>query len=228
MVYAALAASLMAAMWLARPARGRWRAATKWLLAGLAVVSLLPDVSSGAWKGNIRVPTFFASGVYREYLRPGENTLVLPFGPGVAKAMLWQAGTHMYFRMAGGDTGCQVPDEFRRWPALYALVSSKPLPDFQGQFDAVLGAHQVGAVIVLSSAKGSRYWIQMLDNVFGVRPVKVGLVVVYPVPPGLLSAYRNAAPAPMKVTGQIYQCSASRFAKVSFPTALPAGVPVAQ
>jgi hypothetical protein len=101
MMYAYLTLAVMVAMWLAE---GNERATVRWAF-GLAIVPfMLPNLSTSFWTTPAEIPAFFSSGLYRQYLAPGEAVLVLPFGL-FGEGMLWQAAIDMYFRMAGGTFG---------------------------------------------------------------------------------------------------------------------------
>jgi hypothetical protein len=96
MVYVAAVAAVMAALWIAR--RGGW---WRWGLVVLALVALVPNWSSPLRVSSIETPSFFSSSLYRHYLKPDDNVLVLPFGSN-GNSMLWQAKADFGFRMAGG------------------------------------------------------------------------------------------------------------------------------
>jgi hypothetical protein len=141
-IYYMLAAAVMAATWLATsPARAVTRCGT----AVLAILPIVPVLSAQYWIQPTDTPAFFAQGLYRKYLKPGEIVVALPYG-WRGNTMLWQAGTNMYFRMAGGYIG-PPPFEYQRWPIVVALFQSAYLPDSSAQFMAFLADHQATTVI---------------------------------------------------------------------------------
>ena len=88
------------------------RSSAKFAIAAVTVVSLLPNLSATYWTVETSIPNFFRSGQYRQYLSPGENVIILPYGIN-GDAMLWQATSNMYFNMVQGWTGFPlVPAEF--------------------------------------------------------------------------------------------------------------------
>ena len=198
MLYVALAAAVMAALWLTAPAATRVLTGGKWMLAALAIAALVPNLSSFTWGNDLWVPQFFASGAHAQYLHPGENVLVIPYGKWAGNPMLWQAWTGMRFRLASGYTGCQLPPEFMRWPIVYTLLYAKPIPSQDSQLRAFLGAHDVGAIIV--TARRPEFWVNLFSTL-GVQPINVGGVILFEVPPSVLAAYRQAVPPPMRVVG---------------------------
>ncbi|MGH7915310.1 MAG: hypothetical protein ACREPW_11795, partial [Candidatus Binataceae bacterium] len=119
MLYAYLVMAVMVAIWLGgEGGRNAWR----WAL-GLAIVPfMLPNLSASYWVTPAAIPSFFSTVVYRQYLRPGETAIVLPYGI-LGEGMLWQAATKMYFRMAEGygTFAPPVPEEHSRWPIMAGL-----------------------------------------------------------------------------------------------------------
>ena len=98
-----LVLALIVAVWLAAPLRGRLLHYGRWLLAVLAVLFILADVptiANAQPPNNSRVPAFFATGEYRHYIKPGAIVLVISTRGNAA--MLFQADTNFYMRVAGG------------------------------------------------------------------------------------------------------------------------------
>ena len=178
MLYAVLIVAAIVAVWLTRGA-SHWT--LRWTLAALVVVSLLPNVwywpLRTSWFSKVDTPAFFSKGMYRQYLQPGENTLVLPYAER-GNSALWQAQTGMYYRMAGGYVGIAAP-EFLRWPVVYTLYSGGLMPNHGPQLRAFLEAHDVRAVIVRDGAEGP--WAELFKTL-AVEPVRAGGVTLYRVP----------------------------------------------
>jgi len=110
-LYAFLALSVTTALWLSD---GRHHAATRWLLAAMALASVLPASVPVA---NATLP-FFAHWMYRAYLSPDETVMFLPFAYN-GEAMKWQAQSDFYFRDAGGYLSV-IPYEYQAWPIVTA------------------------------------------------------------------------------------------------------------
>ncbi|HVA83355.1 MAG TPA: hypothetical protein VNF28_00490 [Candidatus Binataceae bacterium] len=148
-VYLFLAIAILCAMWMsARPRGASDHVAVKWLAGALIALSLLPSLDASFWATALATPEFFSAGLYRQYLRPDETVVILPYGF-EGDGMLWQALSAFRFRMAGGYTGFAppIPAEYERWPIVDALYEVAPIPDAGGQFKAFLKRHDVGAVI---------------------------------------------------------------------------------
>jgi hypothetical protein len=104
--------------------------------------------------------------------------------------MLWQEATGMYFRMAGGYVTVISPKEFLDWPIMATLRGAVGDVDAEQHLKAFIGAHDVGAIVVLDTFRD-------LDPLFaGIDPdpVHVGGVVLYRVPASILRQYANARP----------------------------------
>jgi hypothetical protein len=186
MVFAFLILAVVVSLWLASARTWRW---AKWTLVAAAVLLLLPNWRGPFFNSPVEVPAFFRDGVYRRYLAPGENTIVIPYGDH-GHSMLWQEETGMYFRMAGGYVTVVSPKEFRDWPIVLTLRGAAVDVDAAEDLKAFVGAHDVGAIVVLETDRD-------LDPLFAIidpDPVHVGGVVLYRVPAGILRQYANARP----------------------------------
>src|SRR5579875_2349 len=146
----------------------------KKVFVGATMVALLPVPAIFLPRSTYATPAFFEDGLYRNYLRPNDNVLIIPFGRR-GPSMAWQAESSMYFRMPGGHLST-TPAEFRRWPIVNALVNSLPLPDPGKQLRAFNSAYGIDDIIVVDNAKGSA---RELAASLGIRPIKVGGVSLY-------------------------------------------------
>jgi hypothetical protein len=178
MLYGFLLSGLMMALWLsAAPTRGP-RAWGKWALVLLSLVFLVPNTRTQLWKTKVDTPSFFSQGLYRQYFRPGESTVVLPFG-GNGQSMLWQAQTGFAFPMAEGYVSVAPPPEFADDPALDLLYTGRLTADAQGELRAFLRAHQVRFVVAAPGTPAGLY--PLLRTIDG-SPVLVGGVELFRVP----------------------------------------------
>jgi hypothetical protein len=100
-VYTDLAVAVVAALWLAR-ARGPF-AWSRWALAGIGAVMLIPSISTPPWHAQDRTPAFFEDRTYASVLQPDENVLIIPTMNG--EEMAWQATAGFSFRMPEGYVG---------------------------------------------------------------------------------------------------------------------------
>jgi hypothetical protein len=211
MMYAYLVLAVMVAMWLAADGGGK---KLRWAL-GLAIVPfMLPNLSASYWVTPAEIPAFFSTGLYRQYLAPGETVVVLPYGI-LGEGMLWQAATGMYFRMAEGYVtfAPPVPEEQGRWPVVAGLYQLRGVPAAGDQFKAYLANHDVGAIIVgprrhyrVGSIDGhlsATTWQRaptlaperdataaMLESM-GVPAIETGGVTLYRLTPQTLAPYRK-------------------------------------
>jgi hypothetical protein len=209
MVYAFLALAGIVAMWLSSSnARLSLRQGL-----GLALVPfMLPNLSASYWKVPFIIPTFFSSGLYRQYLSPGENVMVLP-NPIYGDGIQWQVATGMYFHLAGGYIGISplAPPDYARWPIMAALYEVAGIPDAGDQLKALLAHEQVAAIIVsplkyrfVDQFEGygtSATWLHTpltepesaalrdLLSTIGVQPLEIGGVILYRIPSERLTSY---------------------------------------
>jgi hypothetical protein len=180
MLYGFLLAGLIVALWLAGPASTAWTRRGRWTLALLAVAFLLPTSTHAFWRWPDDTPAFFSSGIYRQYLQPGENTLVIPFA-GLGTSMLWQARTSFWFRMPEGYVSVVPPSGFAGDPFLKTLASGIVNPDSNRELAAFIHAHDVTAIVLKTGSRGE--WRELFRSV-DPAPVEVGGVVLYRVPSG--------------------------------------------
>ena len=186
MAFAWLGIAVMAAVWLGlRPGAGRW------VLAGLAVIMLLPNTKGPFWKSDLHEPAFFSSGKYRHVIPKGSNAVIVPFGSS-GDSMLWQADSGFWFRMPVGNVGTRPPPEFGAWPAmdeLYSGDASLTTPEELGEY---LGGNDVRTVVVVDGTPGD--W----DTIFAPlgKPKATGGVQVYTVPRAILERYADTPRPP--------------------------------
>jgi hypothetical protein len=176
MAYVFLIVAVVVALWLVSSRTPVW---TKWALIPLAIASLIPNWRGPFFNSPVEIPAFFRDGLYRQYLEPGENTIVIPYGDH-GHSMLWQANAGMSFRMAGGYVTVVPPKEFAGRPVLAALYDGMPYPGVDADLRAFLRTHAVGAILVTDGAPGP--WPELFGPI-DPAPVDVGGVTVYRVPP---------------------------------------------
>ena len=186
MLYAFLDLSILTSIWLATSSA---KTVSKYAIAVLAALFLMPNLSATSWSAPIDTPPFFLNGLYRNYLAPDETVVILPYGLR-GNSLLWQAQTDIYFRMAGGYTGVMPPD-FESWPIVDAMYAGAYLPDPENQLKAFLANHDVSAVIVSDNEKDA--WRPLLATL-EVTPIDVGGVALYKIPPLNLAAYKGQTP----------------------------------
>lgn len=158
-----LCLAVILALWLSDDSRG---VPLRLTVAALVIGFTLPNPSATFWTTADDTPAFFASGKYRDYVAPGANLLILPYGID-GNSDLWQSRSEMYFRMAGGYVGLSpaIPAQYQPWPIVYALYNLAEIPELQAQVNAFLARKQVTAVIVADA--GSHLW----EPVFGKGPL---------------------------------------------------------
>lgn len=176
-VFGALAAAVMVALWLAAPVRRPW---LRWTLAGLAVLALLPNLSASAWHGRPYVPAFFSGSAHERYLSKHDTVLVLPIGI-AGNSMLWHARADLDFRMAGGYTQPpEAPDPYKGDPIYPTLTYFAPVPDAVDAAHRFIASKRIDAVVLEPHDAGP--WRGLL-SAMGLRPQAIGGVLLYRVTP---------------------------------------------
>ena len=153
-VYAFLAFAAILAIWLSDE---RTALLPRFIVAALILISLLPNLSSAWWTVSLDMPAFFKDGIYKRYLSPGEEVLILPFGR-IGDSDIWLATTKMDFKLAGGYLGIAptVPPEFSGYPIVPELYDLSAIPDASEQFGAFLVQKGIRHVIVAD--QGEHQW----------------------------------------------------------------------
>lgn len=170
-VYPSLVAALILSLWIAR--RGpAWR----WAIVGVALVALLPHLSSHAWHSDAYTPAFFKHDRYKAALRPTDNVIIVPV---IGANQRWQAETHFGYRMVGGYLGA-FPKDYTRFAAWTAITSGVRPPDWRRKFDAYVRAKHATAIVVDKRYK--QFWTRLFAPL-GYRPTDTGQVLFYRLAP---------------------------------------------
>ncbi|HEX3409393.1 MAG TPA: hypothetical protein VHS07_03900, partial [Candidatus Binataceae bacterium] len=188
MLYAFLILSVIVALWLSDVRR---HAATRWILAAVALISVLPTSVPAA---NATLP-FFAQRTYRQYLAPGETVMVLPFAFN-GEAMKWQAQSGFYFRLAGGYLSV-IPHEYAAWPIVPALLTEQPyIPDYGDQLEAFMSSHEATALMVPESEFAP---YAKLCAALAVAPLRAGGMLIFRPSAASLATLRHATADEMDI-----------------------------
>jgi len=165
-MYVALCLSVVTALWLAAREAGRWRA-WRYVLAGLACLSLVPNLSMYRWYSWPSEP-FFTGQHVRATLGLQPNVIILPFGP--APGLAWQQNANMAFAQSGGDHTFQ-PKREDRWSVLTAFRSGQIEPNFAGDIAAYCDTHHINFILIgpgtlpsLITAIGALRWQEHVDQ----------------------------------------------------------------
>jgi hypothetical protein len=170
-IFGFLILAIALALWLSAPAASRLIQAARWALGVLALAAILADlptfnpavaplpgrpvtaVAATAPAGAL--PAFITSGLYRQYLKPGEIVVVVSRRGNAG--MLFQADAGFYFRIAGGYINMSLSqDDPQPVAALTHLTR-----DTEGQFQQYVRQAGVGAILV------EQTWAEPWMSVFG-------------------------------------------------------------
>jgi hypothetical protein len=166
--YAALAAGLCVASYLARRATpGRIA------LVLVALAAPFPALASDIWRAPASVPAGLHGSAASQIVEPGEVVLVLPFG-GLGHGMLWQARSDFRFRQAGGYLRPDPPPQYAHDPAVQALHEGRP----PAPADLRSFLRRSGARAILLDPAYLPAYASTLDPL-GITPERVGGLLVY-------------------------------------------------
>ncbi len=170
-VYVALVAAVATAMWLSSARPGMLRVA----LPALAVLAILPALTTDVWATGYRLPALITSSAYRRCLDSKANVLTLPIIQ--SDDDLWQAEEHFRFRLAGGWLGeWYIPPAFLATPGLTTATPGLRLgPRQAATIRAFTEAHHVTAIVI--EPKYAKVFAGALDRL--ASPRRVGGVVLY-------------------------------------------------
>jgi hypothetical protein len=190
-MYAFLIFAIATSLWLSE---ARYGSRAKITVAGLIVLSTLPNLSTDYWSTPNNTPEFFTKGAYRKYIAPGNTVVTLPYWM-LGNGMLWQAQTDMYFRIAGGWTG-PPPPEYDGWPIVKAFATDTLVPDAELQLKAFAANHNVTAVI---AGSGTNPVFSPMLATLNDNPLVSGGITLYRIQPESLAPYRKLTAIEMEM-----------------------------
>jgi hypothetical protein len=176
-----LVLALAVAVWLAAPLRGRLLQQGRWLLAVLAVIFILADVPTIADAqppNNSRVPAFFATGEYRHYIEPGATVVVISTRGNAA--MLFQAYTNFYMRVAGGYINMAITPRSDLPYEVQALAHATPR--LERRFIRYVKYSHIKDIVI--EKDWEPLWVGVLSKM-GLHGHSIGGVLLYRIRPCL-------------------------------------------
>ena len=170
MEFAYLVLAVAIALWLAGPAkRMQW---ARWPLAVLVILSIALDAAPIKVRAHNEVPAFISEAQYRRQLSPDEIVVVIS-NVGNA-AMLWQAQSGFYMRVAGGYINQDINHRTDLPAQVHVLTN--PTPAHVATFERFVRANHIGAILLDGGVPG---WADIFTDI-GLVGHSSGGVVVYP------------------------------------------------
>jgi hypothetical protein len=200
MDFGELVLALMMALWLAQVTKSWLVRGARWALAVLSLVAIFANVPTFAsvvvppkpklsqWIQYLpslpmtdQIPMFFTSGSYKNYIKPGENVVVLSHRGNAG--MMFQAYTGFYYNVAGGFINASLSKE-DALPDPIDVLTHLPGKVGKARVEAakayIADAH-IGALIVERS--WSEKWMYVFGtSAFGFKSTTVGGVTIFQVP----------------------------------------------
>ncbi len=158
-IFGYLILALALAVWLAKPAKSPFVLAARWSLGLLAAAALFVDLPTSyqavdpvpsnyhvpaSMRPTTQLPAFIADGLYRQYLRQGENVVFITYRGNAA--MLFQAAANFYFRIDGGYINASLTP-IDATPYQVEAIND-PSPFHIKRFKDYVRQAKIGAVIV--------------------------------------------------------------------------------
>jgi hypothetical protein len=188
MLFAFLALAVVAAMFIAGPARRLlW---LRWPLAALVALFIVLDTVPISVTPHGAVPSFISRGTYQHKLSRGEIVVVVS---DVGNAgMLWQAQTGFYMRLAGGyiNAGLNSRTDLPMPVQNLAQATTAKV----AAFERYVRSDRVGAILV--DVHHAPHWIGIFWRM-GLKGHIINNVIVYP----LNGCQTCRAPAQVKLRG---------------------------
>ena len=159
-VFAALAASVLAAVWLARQSLR----SGAWILGILAVVALWPAVGRNYWRGVPAVPKLFTSGGERRLISARDVVLALPAGS-KGQSMIWQADSNLRFQMVGGYIlAPEAPQPYGRFAIYPTLAFGRPVPHLLSAASVFLHRTRPTVAVMEIRQASDSLWLPLLER----------------------------------------------------------------
>ena len=150
--------------------------ALRLVVAGIALICLLPVPRADLWRTELHTPPGITSAEATAEIPDDAVVLILPYsfrGDG----MYWQALAKMRYRMAGGYSAAAVPAEYMPYPVVYGFYNDQ-LPANPRQ-ELLRYLAFTGTTWVLVDARAPGPWAQFLRETGGVRSEVGGVVRWY-------------------------------------------------
>jgi len=217
-MFASLAAGLLAALWLAQ---GRARV-LGWLLALLSVATLWPAVGRDYWQSRLGVPDFFAGSAWRDELRPRDTVLVLPVGI-AGQSMLYHAETGLGFRMASGYVvPPEASDPYKQAAIHPTLTYGMRVPGQQRAAASFVASNGITVAVMDANAAATSPWPGILQRLGWDARTVAGALVMRPagrVPPPVT----EPPPAAPRAAGPLEAQRAAQATAAGYLRAFAAG-----
>jgi dolichyl-phosphate beta-glucosyltransferase len=192
MDFGQLVLAIVLALWLAQATKSKLVRAARWALAVVSVAAIFANLPTFASvvippkptpKQWVRaypslpitnyIPTFFTDGIYKKYIKPGEQVVVISHRGNAG--MMFQSYTDFYFRVQGGFINASLTPNTAALPAPVDVLSY-PMPGRAAAFRAYAKRTHLGAIIV--ERAWSEQWMYIFGKM-GYKTTTVGGVTIY-------------------------------------------------
>lgn len=165
--------AIMVSIWMSLGTTQAW---LRYSLVFLSILFLFPTIQGDLLlqhrKAEINLP-FFTNGLYKQYIKSGENVMLIPFGRNYPVAV-WQAKTNFYFRMPDDAVGAISPTP--KYDRIPGFNLNKPKNMLLTDFRKYLDVTQIDVIVV--TEKYFKRWEPILSSL-NVQSEKAGGVAIY-------------------------------------------------
>lgn len=174
-VYTELLAAVILSLWLADRRRRPW---LKWVAAMVAALFVFPNFVnvSQAYDSNRAVPKFFATDMYRSYIKRGATILPINWAES-SPSLMWQADDGLYYNLASGYFTTTRPTGWTGNPTLVDLWYNTPQAGDGPELRRILIQRHVDDVIVVPAEMP--VWGRTLRAAGLRHPLHVGGIYLY-------------------------------------------------
>jgi hypothetical protein len=163
--------------------------AINYSLIFLSILFLVPNQSR--WQGHTYMPDFFANGLYKNYIKRGQNVLILPFS-NAGYSMAFQSYDDFYYNLAGGYLFLP-PEQYKNnliFDIFYYGKKVKINKTVKLSLKKFIQLTKLNAIIVINNKNAATTVVnsrkynayrrfKKLLSVLKIKPVKSGGVYVY-------------------------------------------------
>jgi hypothetical protein len=178
-VYTELVVAVIVTLWLADRKRGTGvKRAMKWAAALVAASFLIPNLVNinPYLQSNRAIPAFFATDMYRSYIKRGATVLPINWGFS-SPSLMWQADDGLYYNLASGYFTLSFPPGWTATQTVTDLWNNQPQAGDGAGLRLILEQHHVDDVVV--DPADMPLWSHVLRAAGLKHPLSVGGIYLY-------------------------------------------------
>ena len=178
-VFTELLAAVILTLWLADRRHGTGvKRVMKWVAAVAALAFVLPNLVdvNPTYQSNRAIPKFFATDMYRSYIKRGATILPINWSFS-SPALMWQADDDLYYNLASGYFTLSYPPGWTDTPTVTDLWDNAPHRGDGPGLRSILERRHVDDVVVEPTDMAK--WHSTLRAAGLTHPLYVGDIYLY-------------------------------------------------